>query len=65
MLVERTSLSLRELLEGNVGAEVIVNETPLSGAATQPRGTYLRGHDCRPAGAEFEGVGGDRSARRR
>ncbi len=41
VLVERTSLSLRELLEGNVGAEVIVNETPLAGAATKPEGlTY-------------------------
>ena len=41
MLVERTSLTLRELLEGNVGADVIVNETPLSGAATKPEGlTY-------------------------
>ena len=38
VLVERTSLSLRELLEGNVGAEVIVNETPLSGAAVKPEG---------------------------
>ncbi len=41
VLVERTSLSLPELLEGNVGAEVIVNETPLAGGATQPEGiTY-------------------------
>ncbi len=41
VLVERTSLNLRELLEGNAGAEVIVNETPLSGAATDPGGlTY-------------------------
>jgi hypothetical protein len=41
VLVERTSLSLRELLEGNVGAEVIVNESPLSGASTKPEGlTY-------------------------
>ncbi len=41
VLVERTSLSLRELLEGNLGAEVEVNETPLSGAATKPEGlTY-------------------------
>ena len=41
VLVERTSLTLRELLEGNVGADVIVNETPLSGAATKPEGlTY-------------------------
>ena len=38
VLVERTSLSVRELLEGNVGAEVFVNETPLSGAATNPEG---------------------------
>ena len=34
--VERTSLNLRELLEGNVGAEVIVAETPLSGGGTNP-----------------------------
>ena len=41
VLVDRTSLSLRELLEGNIGAEVIVNETPLAGAATKPEGlTY-------------------------
>jgi len=36
--VERTSLSLQELLEGNIGADVIVNETPLAGAATKPEG---------------------------
>ena len=36
VLVERTSLSLPELLEGNIGAEVIVNETPLAGGATKP-----------------------------
>ena len=41
VLVERTALSVQELLEGNVGAEVIVNETPLSLAATKPEGlTY-------------------------
>jgi hypothetical protein len=41
VLVDRTSLSLHELLEGNVGADVIVNEMPLSGAATKPEGlTY-------------------------
>ena len=41
VLVEQTSLSLRELLEGNVGAEVIVSETPLAGATTKPEGfTY-------------------------
>ncbi len=41
VLVERTSLTLRELLEGNVGAEVDVNETPVSGAATAVQGlTY-------------------------
>jgi len=38
VLVERTSLSLPELLEGNVGADVIVNETPIAGAATKPEG---------------------------
>jgi hypothetical protein len=41
VLVERTSLSLRELLEGNVGAEVTVSEMPLSAASTKPEGlTY-------------------------
>ena len=41
VLVERTSLSLRELLEGNIGAEVTVSELPLSSAATEPEGlTY-------------------------
>jgi hypothetical protein len=41
VLVERTSLSLRELLEGNVGAEVAVSEIPLSATATKPDGlTY-------------------------
>ncbi len=41
VLVERTSLTLRELLEGNVGVEVDVNETPVSGAATAVQGlTY-------------------------
>ena len=41
VLVERTSLTLRELLEGNIGAEVDVNETPVSGAATAVQGfTY-------------------------
>ena len=41
VLVERTLLSLPELLEGNIGAEVIVNETPLAGAARNPEGlTY-------------------------
>ena len=41
VLVERTSLSVQELLEGNVGADVFVNETPLAAAATKPEGlTY-------------------------
>jgi hypothetical protein len=41
VLVERTSLTLQELLEGNVGAEVIIHETPLAGAAVVPEGlTY-------------------------
>ena len=41
VLVERTSLTLRELLEGNPGAEVTVSETAMSGAATTPEGlTY-------------------------
>lgn len=38
VLVERTSLSLRELLDGNIGAEVIVNEIPASGTTTSPGG---------------------------
>ena len=38
VLVERTSLSIRELLEGNPGAEVSVSEAALSGAATTPEG---------------------------
>ena len=41
VLVERTSLTVRELLEGNRGAEVTVSETAMSGAATTPEGlTY-------------------------
>ena len=41
VLVERTSLTIRELLEGNVGAEVTISETPLSAAATKVDGlTY-------------------------
>ena len=38
VLVERTSLNLRELLESSVGAEVIVSETPLANAAVEPEG---------------------------
>ena len=38
VLVDRTSLSLPELLEGNVGAEVIVNETPPPGTTTKLEG---------------------------
>ncbi len=41
VLVERTSLTVRELLEGNPGAEVTVSEMAMSGAATTPEGlTY-------------------------
>jgi hypothetical protein len=38
VLVERTSLTVRELLEGNPGAEVNISEAALSGAATAPEG---------------------------
>ncbi|MCE5269188.1 MAG: hypothetical protein LLG00_15030 [Planctomycetaceae bacterium] len=41
VLVDRTSLTLRELLEGNIGAEIAVSETALSAASTKPEGlTY-------------------------
>jgi hypothetical protein len=43
VLVERTSLSVRELLEGNPGAEVTVSEAALSGAATTPEGLSYSG----------------------
>jgi hypothetical protein len=42
VLVERTSLTIQELLEGNVGAEVIINEIPLSSFTEKPEGiSYL------------------------
>ena len=41
--MERTSLTIRELLEGNVGTEVDVYETPVSGAATAVHGLMYTG----------------------